>query len=218
MQLSLLMPKDFIPTKKSESENKSIDYFPYFEDRYLSVAASLNGGNVLHAFVRTMKNITEQITDVEVSEEKIWEKLMKCNVSKKNEDQSNNNEDRINNNEHKLQVKPTLFGERHNTDLKASIVNISESLELSQIIRAICEGLIENIFEMMSMKYLFEAGIQELIGTGSALLRNAILKDLLETKLNIPVIYIDGNDADVGSVWVAYYQTFHTLNDNFSQS
>lgn len=31
-----------------------IDYVPYFENNYLAVAASLNGGNVLDYFVRSV--------------------------------------------------------------------------------------------------------------------------------------------------------------------
>jgi sedoheptulokinase len=212
MQLSLLMPKDYIPTKKSESENKSIDYFPYFENRYLSVAASLNGGNVLQSFVKTLKSITQQISGVNVSEEKIWDKLLQSSENMNSQQKDNDN--------NKVIVKPTLFGERHDTNLKASIINISDSLELNEIFGAICSGLIDNIFEMMSIAFLEKAGIQRLIGTGSALLRNPILKDVLERKLNIPVIYIDGNDADVGSAWVAfayYSKSLHLLNDISTQ-
>ena len=32
-----------------------VQYFPYFEDSYLAIAASLNGGNVLASFVFMLK-------------------------------------------------------------------------------------------------------------------------------------------------------------------
>jgi len=31
-----------------------VEYFPYFENHFLAVAASLNGGNVLDSFVRSV--------------------------------------------------------------------------------------------------------------------------------------------------------------------
>jgi hypothetical protein len=33
-----------------------VEYFPYFENDYLAVAASLNGGNVLNVFVKSVLN------------------------------------------------------------------------------------------------------------------------------------------------------------------
>lgn len=36
-------------------------YFPYFEDRYLAVAAALNGGNALATFVSTVQQWTLEL-------------------------------------------------------------------------------------------------------------------------------------------------------------
>lgn len=47
------MPADFKPPD-SPQPSSSISYFPYFEDTYLAVAASLNGGNVLATFVEML--------------------------------------------------------------------------------------------------------------------------------------------------------------------
>ena len=207
MQMSVLMKQNFTPMKKSETQNKSIDYFPYFDDRFLSVAASLNGGNVLQSVITSVKNTIKTISDTEVSDNHIWDKVFKSyeNIRIQNKTQ----------NKSEIKVKPTLFGERHNTSLKGSIVNISNSLDLIDLMEAFCKGLIDNILEMMTIEYLKSAGVQRVIGTGSALLKNPILRESLEKKLNIPVIYIDGNDADVGAVWVAYNyycKACHNLN------
>lgn len=51
-QLSCPMPKDFTPP----STETTIEYFPYFENRYLAVAASLNGGNTMASFVRMIQS------------------------------------------------------------------------------------------------------------------------------------------------------------------
>ena len=202
--MSVLMNESFTPTKKSQTQNKSIDYFPYLEDKYLSVAASLNGGNVLQLLIASVKNTIKSITDIEVSDNQIWNTIFKSHQN-----------DLAHINMREIIVKPTLFGERHNPGLKGSIVNISNSFELIELMEAFCKGLIDNIFEMMTIEYLESMGVKQVIGTGSALLKNPILRDALEKKLNIPVIYIDGNDADVGAVWVAYhyyYNSSHNLN------
>lgn len=47
------MPADFRPPD-SPQPTSPIAYFPYFEDTYLAVAASLNGGNVLATFVEML--------------------------------------------------------------------------------------------------------------------------------------------------------------------
>lgn len=52
-QLTFAMPADFKPPDSPQPAS-SISYFPYFEDSYLAVAASLNGGNVLATFVEML--------------------------------------------------------------------------------------------------------------------------------------------------------------------
>lgn len=52
-QLTYAMPADFRPPD-SPQHASSISYFPYFEESYLAVAASLNGGNVLATFVEML--------------------------------------------------------------------------------------------------------------------------------------------------------------------
>lgn len=47
------MPTDFKPPDSVQPAS-SISYFPFFEDAYLAVAASLNGGNVLATFVEML--------------------------------------------------------------------------------------------------------------------------------------------------------------------
>lgn len=39
----------------------SVEYFPYFNDKYLAVAASLNGGNALATFVRMLQQWTMEL-------------------------------------------------------------------------------------------------------------------------------------------------------------
>lgn len=52
-QLTYAMPADFKPPDCPQPAS-AISYFPYFDDMYLAVAASLNGGNVLATFVEML--------------------------------------------------------------------------------------------------------------------------------------------------------------------
>nr|CAD7585988.1 unnamed protein product [Timema genevievae] len=48
-QLAFIATPDFQPEQVADVS--TVEYFPYFNDRYLAVAASLNGGNALATFV-----------------------------------------------------------------------------------------------------------------------------------------------------------------------
>lgn len=52
-QLTFAMPADFKPPRSTQPTS-SVSYFPYFDNTYLAVAASLNGGNVLASFVEIL--------------------------------------------------------------------------------------------------------------------------------------------------------------------
>lgn len=47
--------QDFVPPEHPPNSPQPLEYFPFFDNTYLAVAASLNGGNVLAAFVRTVQ-------------------------------------------------------------------------------------------------------------------------------------------------------------------
>lgn len=201
-QLTFITSK---PEIKSQQTNKSIDYFPYLNNQFLMVAASLNGGNVLQYLITTIKKINQQFADVTVSESKIWEKIIELGIKCLNHEKHQNKKDKT------LKIKPTLFGERHEPDVFGSINHISLDVDLGQLIVSFCEGLIENIFQMMSVELMVESGIETLIGTGSALIKNPILQQILDKKLNhkIQVIFTDGNDSHIGVAML--------VNDKFNK-
>ena len=107
-----------------QSQSLTYEYFPYFDNTYVAVAASLNGGNCLAAFV---KMIQDWVVDLglSINQSKIWEKTIKLGQSVPYDDKL-------------MTIQPTLFGERHNPELKGSICeimtnnvkNISPFLEL----------------------------------------------------------------------------------------
>jgi len=50
------MPEDFIPSTDAIDKSSPVEYVPFFNGRYLSETASLNGGNVLAAFVNMLRD------------------------------------------------------------------------------------------------------------------------------------------------------------------
>ena len=53
-QFTFIMPKGFTPAELPSDHSFPVEYCPYFEGRYLSETASLNGGNALASFVATL--------------------------------------------------------------------------------------------------------------------------------------------------------------------
>jgi sedoheptulokinase len=47
--------------KKKHYIIEKIEYFPYFGEKYLAVAASLNGGNTLATFVKSLQQWTLEL-------------------------------------------------------------------------------------------------------------------------------------------------------------
>lgn len=54
------MPLGFQPPEAPDPSS-AVSYFPYFNGDYLAVAASLNGGNVLAAFVGMVAQWTQEL-------------------------------------------------------------------------------------------------------------------------------------------------------------
>jgi len=60
-QFTFIMPKGFTPADLPDDGSSPVEYCPYFEGRYLSETASLNGGNALSSFVTTLHNWLDEI-------------------------------------------------------------------------------------------------------------------------------------------------------------
>ncbi|GBM81323.1 Sedoheptulokinase [Araneus ventricosus] len=183
-QLSFLLPEDFKPPPAVSTS--PVEYFPYFNGRYLAVAASLNGGNVLAAFVKMLQQWTHEL-GLGVPESKIWERI----TALAQDDTSTDTD---------MEICPTLYGERHRFGEQRAVVrNIDPySLGLGKVSRSLFRGLISNLRSMMPREVLVEAGIQRIIGSGTALTKNPVLQKELETQYDLPVVYGTGSDAAVG--------------------
>lgn len=58
-QLGFQMNSAFVPPEPDRLS--PIEYFPYFQGRYLAVAASLTGGNVMYSFVKLLQQWTHEL-------------------------------------------------------------------------------------------------------------------------------------------------------------
>ncbi|XP_071382050.1 sedoheptulokinase [Centroberyx affinis] len=185
-QLTYTMPADFRPPDAPQPAS-SISYFPYFDGFYLAVAASLNGGNVLATFVGMLSAWMKEL-GAELSDSSLYEKLIDCAL---NQDSSD------------LRVSPTILGERHDPLCLAQVTNISTSnLSLGHVTRALCRGVLDNIASMMPAAHLREAGVGRIVGSGSALSRNEVLRQEVERAFPQPVEYGQNADSAVGAAMV----------------
>ncbi|KAK2110534.1 hypothetical protein P7K49_010280 [Saguinus oedipus] len=101
-----------------------------------------------------------------------------------------------------LTITPTVLGERHLPDQLASVTRISPDLSLGHVTRALCRGIVQNLLSMLPMRQLQEWGVQRVVGSGSALSRNEVLKQEVQRAFPLPVFFGQDVDAAVGAALV----------------
>ncbi|XP_061608565.1 sedoheptulokinase isoform X1 [Phyllopteryx taeniolatus] len=181
-QLAFAMPADFKPPKSPQPDS-SVAFFPYFGSTYLAVAAALNGGNALGAFVDMLGGWMREL-GVELKEQSIYEKMIACALKQENSN---------------LVVRPTILGERHDPFARGQVTNITASnFSLGHVTRALCRGILENLASMMPAERLRQAGVDRIVGGGSALARNEVLRQEVERAFAQPLIYGQNADSAVG--------------------
>ncbi|XP_051903864.1 sedoheptulokinase isoform X2 [Hippocampus zosterae] len=121
---------------------------------------------------------------VELSEQSLYEKMIGCALEQESSD---------------LTVSPTILGERHDPFALAKVTNISAcNLSLGHVTRALCRGILENLASMMPPERLRQAGIKSIVGSGSALARNEVLRQEVERVFSQSVVYGQNADSAVG--------------------
>lgn len=174
---------NFIPPNGPPLVNP-ISYWPYFDNQFVAVAPSLNGGNVLTLFVNMITGWLSEFGE-SVDQDDIWKRLISLGL----EDKTQSN----------LQIKPTCMGERFDTSLTASVrYATGNNVPLGHVFRVLCTGLIQNLNEMLPAKVLKAANIKRLVGNGQSLQRNMILKNEIERIYQLPLVIGDG-DASKGA-------------------
>lgn len=170
---------------RSSSEPQKIEYFPYFEGKYLAVAASLNGGNSLATFVKSLQQWILEL-GFSVPQSKVWERLIILG----GEDSAITD----------MEIAPTLLGERWAPEKTASATGITlDTLNLGQIFRSLCSGVIKNLHNMMPQDMLKKAGIVRIVGNGSGLVRNRVLQKEVLQWYKLPLEIGQSGDAALGA-------------------
>ncbi|XP_067866874.1 sedoheptulokinase isoform X2 [Heterodontus francisci] len=185
-QLTFALAPTFLPPARPNPA-ASVAYYPYLDGIHLAVAASLNGGNVLSSFIGMLQQWTQEL-GLEVPESTIYSRSIHAALNIACTD---------------LAVQATIFGERHSPDQLASVTNISPSnLSLGHVTRALCCGIVENLHSMLPCERLIESGVQRIMGSGSALTRNEVLKQEVEKVFTLPIVYRKTVDSAVGVAMV----------------
>lgn len=121
---------------------------------------------------------------MELSEQSLYEKMIGCALEQESSD---------------LTVSPTILGERHDPFALARVTNISAcNLSLGHVTRALCRGILENLASMMPPERLRQAGVNRIVGSGSALARNEVLRQEVERVFSQSVVYGQNADSAVG--------------------
>ncbi|CAB4066650.1 SHPK [Lepeophtheirus salmonis] len=193
----IIQESHFIP----KDENEIIEYFPFFDNQYMAVAASLTGGNALAEFVHAVQCWVIDL-GLSIPQSKIWDKLLTHGDNACDE-------------ENPLQIRPTIFGERHNPEEKGQVSNVvPANLNLGSITHGICRGIVQNMASMMGTKDLKNAGIELIMGSGSALLRNEILKKEIKLAYDIPVEFVEQGNACYGAALRGIHLMGHPIHHN----
>uniref|UniRef100_A0A8D2DG37 Sedoheptulokinase n=1 Tax=Sciurus vulgaris TaxID=55149 RepID=A0A8D2DG37_SCIVU len=193
VQLAASMPSGFQPAQTPDPA-APVAYFPYFDRTYLGVAASLNGGNVLATFVHMLVQWMADL-GLAVEESTVYSRMIQAAAQQRDTC---------------LTITPTVLGERHLPDQLASVTRISSSdLSLGHVTRALCRGIVQNLHSMLPVQQLKEWGVERVMGSGSALSRNEVLRQEVQRAFPLPVSFGQDVDAAVGAALVMLQRSFH---------
>lgn len=131
------------------------------------------------------------LSGFEITEDEIWSSLLDVSKNSRGSDE--------------VKVIPALFGERHSPQLTASVSGLNkDNLDLGTIFRSLCQGLIDNLSSMMSVSFLEQHGITSLIGSGSLLSRNEVIREEVAKHYgNLTVQFGNSCDSAAGAAMYA---------------
>lgn len=103
-----------------------------------------------------------------------------------------------------LKVNPKLWGERHTPEERGRVSNLTcSNVSLGDVTLALGQGFVENFEKMMSREFLRSHGIQQIVGCGSALVKNKVLQKQVEQVFGLPLVVNGSSDASVGAALAA---------------
>ncbi|GAU94727.1 hypothetical protein RvY_06450 [Ramazzottius varieornatus] len=162
---------------------------PSHSGRELVVAPSLNGGNVLTFFVKTLLDWIGQF-DLDFSEDVIWSKI----ISAANSEDWTTSDDPT--------IRPTIYAERFDSNLRASVEGLSlENVKLGFVTRGFLKGVIENLAVMLPPQILLQSSIDRIVLTGSLFKKFPQLCRYVTKVFGLPVVVQEeeGRDAAFGA-------------------
>eukprot|EP00050_Salpingoeca_kvevrii_P021458 m.110917 g.110917 ORF g.110917 m.110917 type:complete len:493 (+) comp9355_c0_seq1:3149-4627(+) len=195
-QISVVAPW---PSAESEAETfnsvtaanasfPAVQLRPYYEDRVLLCAATLNGGNTLavleHFFAQVVTSLAPTIKSPR--SDSVFQTMLLAGLEHL---------------ETPVQVSPTFHGERHSPEL-AHISNMgAQDLAIGPLVAATCRGIISNLIGLLPP--ILCSALTATLGTGSALVRNPVLQHFVRQTLDIPLKLIPAADACTGAALLA---------------
>lgn len=181
--IQMSMCVEGIPSE--EVKGDVVELVPYFNNAHLVVAAGLNGGNALMALVGIIQQWLQELglSGTMSDPQELLQLLL--SLGKGSSTCTS------------LQICPTIFGERHDPDLLASVKGISaHNVSLGAIFRAASEGIVDNIFTLLPLDVLLSKGVTRIVGSGSVLSQNVLVLHRLKQVLTGKVSFVRGNESD----------------------
>jgi hypothetical protein len=152
-----------------------LTFVPYLNNEYLAVAASLNGGNVIAAYIRSLREHVQFLSGHTISEELIWKRLLSLNDGKAY-DPLNNQQSFI--------VNPLLNGERHVPEQALALFNVNRhNFTFGDFFDKLCKALVVNIFRMFPVYLLKRFGVKRVYAVGNTFVQNSIMSTFLKERL-----------------------------------
>lgn len=199
-QLAVVVPDNTCNISTGEShgvatDSNALKVLPFFKGKKVITAASLSGGNILATYVKMLMSWMEDLGlhGYLPSTDEIYQRVLDCADRKSSTS---------------LKIIPTLWGERHTPNKQGQVSNVtSNNISLGDVGVALCQGLVENLEKMMSKEFLHVQGVQRIVGTGSALMKNRVLQKQVEQVFELPLVMSECSEASVGAALAAILET-----------
>ncbi|VDL79977.1 unnamed protein product [Nippostrongylus brasiliensis] len=143
--------------------------FPFTKDLILVAAASMNGGNALDAFLKSIRQWSEEMTETKTPNVDMSRILMEVDrgylsqihftVSSQMEQGSGKDFPK---------VKAVFTAERGSPDTGAEICGLKSNTSLTEMLIGVCEGVVHNLFSLVPSELLTSFGVRKLFLCGNA--------------------------------------------------
>lgn len=161
-------------------EGSSYEIRPYIDDRFIAVGASLGGGRTLAALATALEDFMRALGVTPIPDlTQIYAVLQTLA------------EPRLTTN---LRADPSFAGERHDTRLRGSLTSISfDNFTMGDLFAALSRGIVDSLKRMLSPEMY--NGRCEVVGSGNAIRRSAIMQQYIEEVFGMPIAVTSGGET-----------------------